>query len=120
MQQLKTASNTVEPVISFIQSNIFKNAEDLIYDSNIAKDVIIKWMQHIMRFWQKNKAKVDALAMLNESTALWIPDYFQKALLIKSREGEFPYFGEKSMMLHVDDFWWSHRHIVKVTNFTLA
>ena len=50
MQQLKTASNTVEPVISFIQSNIFTNAEDLIYDSNIAKDVIIKWMQHIMRF----------------------------------------------------------------------
>ena len=42
--------------------------------------------------------------MLNESTALWIPDYCQKALLIKSREGEFPYGGEKSMMLHVDDF----------------
>ena len=42
--------------------------------------------------------------MLNESTALWIPDYCQKALLIKSREGEFPYFGVKSMMLHVDDF----------------
>lgn len=61
--------NTVDEVISFIKSNTVKNAEDLLYDSNTAKDVIIKWIQHIMRQSQQNKAKLDALDILTESTA---------------------------------------------------
>ena len=61
--------NAVDEVISFIKSNTVKNAEDLLYDSNTAKDVIIKWIQHIMRQSQQNKAKLDALDILTESTA---------------------------------------------------
>ena len=96
--------NAVDEVISFIKSNTVKNAEDLLYDSNTAKDVIIKWIQHIMRQSQQNKAKLDALDILTESTAFWICVYCQKALPIKFREGQYSYFEKKRYDTYVDLF----------------
>ena len=114
----KQLYGTVEEVISFIQSNTFKNAEDLLYDSNTVKDAIIKWMQHIVRHSHQNKTKTDALDMLSESTALWIRDYCQNVLPIKFREQQCYYFGKKGMMLHVDVLLMKPQaDIVKVTYF---
>ena len=78
--------------------------DDVIYDVGIAKGNILKWQHHIIRHVQQNKAKVDVLDLVNESTCLWIRDYCQKVLPMQFRESQCSYFGKKGMSLHVDVF----------------
>ena len=84
---------------------------NVIYDTGITKENILKWQQHIICDVQQNKAKVDALDLVNERTCLWIRDYCQKVLPMQFRESQCSYFGKKGMSLHVDVFlMWSKQN----------
>ena len=80
------------------------NNSDILYDAKIAKENIFKWQQHIIRHVQQNKAKVNAMGLINKCTRLWITDYCQKVLPMQFREGQCSYFGKKGMTLHADVF----------------
>ena len=77
---------------------------NVIYDIGIAKENILKWQQHIIHHVQQNKAKLDALDLVNERTCLSIQDYCQKVLPMQFRKSQCSYFGKKGMSLHVDVF----------------
>jgi len=98
-----------------------KNEDDLLYDVNIAKAGILKWLQHI-RHVQQNKANEESMDRLSNSTALWIRDFCQKVLPMKFREGQCDYFGKKGMTLHVDVFLMRNGAgvVKKATYFTAA
>ena len=85
-------------------ANGLANNSDIFYDVKIAKENIFKWQQHIIRHVQQNKAKVDAMDLINKCTGLWIRDYCQKVLPMQFIEGQCSYFGKKGMTLHTDFF----------------
>ena len=76
-------------------ANGLVNNSDTLYDVKIAKENIFKWQQHIIRHVQQNKAKVNAMDLINKCTGLRIRDYYQKVLLMQFREGQCSYFGKK-------------------------
>ena len=71
------------------------NNSDVLYDIKIAKKNIFKWQQHIIRHVQQNKAKVNAMDLINKCTGSWIRYYCQKVLPMQFREGQCSYFGKK-------------------------
>ena len=46
------------------------NNSDILYDVKIAKENIFKWQQHIIRHVQQNKAKVNAMDLINKCNGL--------------------------------------------------
>ena len=45
-----------------------------------AREDNFKWVCHSIRHVKQNKAKLDAISFLSETSALWIRDYCQKVL----------------------------------------
>lgn len=53
------------------------------YDIYNAENVIMDWQKHIVRGVQQTKARTDAFANLDQTSAIWIRDYAQKFLPTK-------------------------------------
>ncbi|KAG8180402.1 hypothetical protein JTE90_025452 [Oedothorax gibbosus] len=66
--------------------------DDTKYDFIMATENIFDWLKHNIRYVQQNKAKIDVLAKLNDTTCVWIRDWAQKVLPIKYRESQKEYF----------------------------
>ena len=112
---------TIDEIIDTLVESEFKNKDDILYDANAAKENIMRWTQHIIRHVQQNKAKIDAIELLSDTTGLWIRDYCQKVLPLPFRESQSSYFGKKGMTVHVDVFLTkSANGIKKKTYFSTA
>ena len=56
---------------------------------------VVAYMKHQMCDAQQKQAKAMAINLLDEESAFWVKDYFQKVLSSKFREGQKEYFGKK-------------------------
>ena len=75
---------------------IIENKDDLLCDTSNTKNNILKWTFHTIYHAQQNNAKANVFDLLNETTGLWIRDYYQKVLPIEFRESQSSYFVKKA------------------------
>ena len=100
--QCSNLYSTMDQIIDLVKESQLKNKDDLLYDTSNTKNNILKWTFHIICHAQQNNAKANVLDLLNETTGLWIRDYYQEVLPMEFRESQSSYFVKKGMTLHWD------------------
>ncbi len=73
--------------------------DDLKYDVDVAVDSVKRWKDHILRSKQQDKARLNAINSLNETTGLIIYDWAMKIEPRKYREPQKDWFGKRGMSL---------------------
>ena len=62
----------IDKIIDFIKESNIPNKPDLLYVAKNAREDIFKWVCHSIHQVQQNKAKLDALSSLSETSALCV------------------------------------------------
>ena len=75
--------------------------EDLLHDFEQAKTDILLWKAHILRSENQDRAKLDIIIDLNDSSVLVVMDWAMKFLQIEYREKQSEWFGKRGISWHV-------------------
>ena len=71
--------HTINKIINFIDESAINGKDGSLYDAKIAKENIFKWVQHLIRHTQQNKAKHDVMEKLDDHSGL-LPKDFANAI----------------------------------------
>ncbi|CAF1127046.1 unnamed protein product [Didymodactylos carnosus] len=78
--------------------------DELTYDFEQSRDVVVEQSRHIVHSVQQNIAKANDIKNLSDDSAYMTIDWAQKILRIEHREGQSKYFGKKGMFVLVGSF----------------
>ena len=102
-QLTKVLSDIEERVRKQENSSFFskEQQEDLLYDFYEARQDIWEWKAHVMRSENQERAKQEAIKIIDKSTALVTMDWAMKFQCQKYREKQSEWFGKRGLSWHV-------------------
>ena len=75
--------------------------EELSFKVTLATDNILAWKAHILRSIHQDRARVELLDMLDETSVLLVQDWAVKYLPRKYRESQTDWFGKRGIPWHI-------------------
>ena len=75
--------------------------EELSFKVTLATDNILAWKAHILRSIHQDRARVELLDMLDETSVLLVQDWAMKYLPRKYRESQADWFGKHGIPWHI-------------------
>ena len=96
--------NTLRDIEKLLQEIAFDSGEDrdeALYLFQSSKLAIQSWKCHQMRTVRQDQARLDALALLDESTVLIVNDWAMKFIPQKYRESQSDWFGKRGISWHI-------------------
>ena len=75
--------------------------EELSFKVTLATDNILAWKAHILRSIDQDRARVELLDMLDETSVLLVQDWAMKYLPRKYRESQTDWFGKRGIPWHI-------------------
>ncbi|XP_078365981.1 uncharacterized protein LOC144650200 [Oculina patagonica] len=102
--QCATLAITLEDIEKLSLETAFSNEDDRdegLFLCQNAKLAIQSWKCHLMRTVRQDQARLDVLALLDESTVLVVNDWAMKFLPQKYRESQSDWFGKRGISWHI-------------------
>lgn len=99
-EQLKSVINDLQSFLGCVELSD-EDHYDLLYTYEQAVKAIIAWKAHQLRSFQQDKARIDVLDCLDETTVLITQDWAMKFLPQKYRETQADWFAKRGISWHI-------------------